>query len=94
MMPTNKTWNLLNFLPIRMAIMISARLDRIRRWSPPTGFRGRLDRRRQSALVEDVTASDKPPLKMKWLVVTENGKQQLRMQWSVPANSGPGSQSA
>jgi len=54
----------------------------------------RYTRTRQSALVEDETARNKPRLEMKWKIVTENGKRRLRMQWSVPGNSGVGRQAA
>jgi len=53
-----------------------------------------LDRARQSTLVEDNTDRDKPQLKMKWIIVTENGTRQLRMQWSVQAKSGAGRHAA
>lgn len=49
-------------------------------------------RTRESAPAEDEAAANKSPLKMKWIVVTENGKRQLRMQWSVRANGGARSQ--
>jgi hypothetical protein len=52
------------------------------------------DLTRLSALVEDRMDRDKPRLKMKWIIVTENGKRQLRMQWSVPANSNASRRSA
>ena len=50
--------------------------------------------RGRGTVVEYPTKTEKPPLKMKWVVVTEHGKPQLRMLWTVACATGAGAHTA